>query len=319
MPAETSGDGVADTTTASVVELAYVNGTIWQENASNLWWGETQPDASWAPTAGTATSPLPAVPTPTPTPVPTPTPTPTPVPTPTPTPTPSFNDTVVKVGSTAAVVDASGNKWTITGTGQVAVNGAADLTTSNVTELAYVNNVVWQENASSLWWSKTSPTAAGGPSAGTSVSPLPTSIVLSATQTSATVSASQVSVTSTAGNHMLFISGSGDTVKLSGGTNTINDTGNTNTYVIPAAGKGYDVFASNILTNGDTLNLTAALSATSWTGTTSSLSRYLKVADNSHGAVLSISSTAGGSSVAIASISGATTATLSTVLAHSIT
>src|ERR1700742_1139409 len=81
-------NGVADTTTKGVVELAYVNGTIWQENNSNLWWGETKPNASWAPTMGTATSPLPAVPTPTPT--------------PTPAPTPSVNDSVVKAGSTAA-------------------------------------------------------------------------------------------------------------------------------------------------------------------------------------------------------------------------
>jgi Cellulase (glycosyl hydrolase family 5) len=66
--------------------------------------------------------------------------------TPTPTPTPSANDTVVKAGSTAAITDASGNLWTITSGGQVAVNGAADTTTANVVEIAYVNGVVWQEN-----------------------------------------------------------------------------------------------------------------------------------------------------------------------------
>jgi hypothetical protein len=93
--------------------------------------------------------------------------------TPTPTPTPSANDTVVKAGSTAAITDASGNLWTITSGGQVAVNGAADTTTAHVVEIAYVNGVVWQENASNLWWSKTSPTAAWGPTMGTSASPLP--------------------------------------------------------------------------------------------------------------------------------------------------
>ncbi|HEY0185763.1 MAG TPA: cellulase family glycosylhydrolase, partial [Rhodopila sp.] len=136
-----------DATTANVIELAYVNGTIWQENSSKLWWSKTRPDMSWSAGDGTATSPLPATPTPTPkptpkptpaptptptpkpTPAPTPTPTPKPTPAPTPTPTPkptpapSPNDTVVKAGSTAAIVDANGNKWTITSSGLVAVNG----------------------------------------------------------------------------------------------------------------------------------------------------------------------------------------------------
>lgn len=50
-------NGIADTTTANVVELAYVNGAVWQENSSNLWWDKTSPTAAW--TGGTATSPLP--------------------------------------------------------------------------------------------------------------------------------------------------------------------------------------------------------------------------------------------------------------------
>ena len=40
-------------------ELAYVNGTVWQENSANLWWGKTTPGAPWSPGAGTAASPLP--------------------------------------------------------------------------------------------------------------------------------------------------------------------------------------------------------------------------------------------------------------------
>jgi hypothetical protein len=35
--------------------------------------------------------------------------------------------------------------------GQDAVNGTVDATPPNVTELAYVNGTVWQENAGSLW------------------------------------------------------------------------------------------------------------------------------------------------------------------------
>jgi hypothetical protein len=297
-------NGTVDTTTTNVAELAYVNGTVWQENTSSLWWGKTSPTAAWSPGAGTTLSPLPA----------------TPVPTTTPAPTASPNDAIVKLGSTAAITDASLNKWTITAGGQVAVNGVVDTATAHVTELAYVNGTVWQENTSNLWWGKSSPTTAWGPAAGTATNPLPTSITIAATQASATVSLSQISIVATSGNHMVFISGSGDTVNLSGGTDTITDTGSGNTYVIPAAGKGYDTFASNVLSiTGDKLDLRTALAATNWNHTASTLANYLSVTNPSQGAVLSIAPTSGGAGVAIATINGATGPTLTGLLAHSLT
>jgi hypothetical protein len=52
---------------------------------------------------------------------------------------------MVRAGSGGSIVDASGNTWTITSAGQVAVNGQADTSTGNVIALAYVNGTVWQE------------------------------------------------------------------------------------------------------------------------------------------------------------------------------
>ncbi len=118
---------------------------------------------------------------------------------------------------------------------------------------------------------------------------------------------------------MLFLSGSGNVVNLSGGANTITDTGSKNTYILPAAGKGTDAFTSNILTIGDTLDLKIALAATNWTGSAATLSKYLTVTDSARGATLSIAATSGGTGVAIATIDGAGTATLASLLAHSIT
>lgn len=138
-------NGAADTTTSNVVELAYVNGAIWQENTGNLWWSKSAPADAWAGGAGIATSPLPAF-------------------------TASANDTVV-TNTTAAITDASDTLWTITAGGQVAVNGTADTTTSNVIELAYVNGSVWQENSSHQWWSKAVPADAW--TGGIATSPLP--------------------------------------------------------------------------------------------------------------------------------------------------
>jgi hypothetical protein len=51
-------DGIEDSTSAGVIELAYVSGLMWQENGSNLWWSKTAPSAAWLPPAGTATAPL---------------------------------------------------------------------------------------------------------------------------------------------------------------------------------------------------------------------------------------------------------------------
>jgi len=296
--AQVAVNGTADVTTANVTELAYVNGTIWQENASALWWGETSPAAGW--TGGTATSPLPATP---------------PVTTPPVTVTSSPNDTVVMARTTAAITDTSGNQWTITSGNRVAMNGTADLTTANVTELAYVKGAVWQENTSGMWFDKTSPTAAW--SSGTTTSPLPPTTTIPQSQTSATISASNIEVVATAGAHMVFISGSNDIVSLSGGKDSITDTGGNNSYVLAAAGKGYDTFTNNILTNGDTLDLRTALAATNWNGAASTLSNYLSVTDSAKGAVLSVASSS--TPVGIAMIDGATTANLTGLLAHAIT
>ena len=64
-------NGTPDTTTAHVTQLAYVGGSVWQENANNLWWAKTSPTAAWLPGPGTATSPLPATTPPPPPPPPT--------------------------------------------------------------------------------------------------------------------------------------------------------------------------------------------------------------------------------------------------------
>jgi len=51
-------NGNTDTTTYVVIEVAYVNGKIWQENNGNLWWYKSSPSDSWSPPDGTTVSPL---------------------------------------------------------------------------------------------------------------------------------------------------------------------------------------------------------------------------------------------------------------------
>ncbi|MEA2790366.1 MAG: hypothetical protein QOG73_2772 [Acetobacteraceae bacterium] len=112
----------------------------------------------------------------------------------------SSNKTFVGPGQT--IVDPRGNVWTITATGQVAVNGTVDSTTANVTHLAYANGLVWQENTHDLWWSKASPAGQWTPLAGTAAVPFP---IVSAAQYETVVGASaagapNVSITDKSGN-----------------------------------------------------------------------------------------------------------------------
>jgi hypothetical protein len=185
-------NGVVDPITAGVVKLAYVNGTIWQENSGNLWWGETQPNFGWTIGAGTPTSPLPAAATvaggteaaaaP--------------------------NDTVL-TGTTGAITDASGNQWSITSGGQVATNGVVDPVTAGAVKLAYVNGTIWQETSGNLWYGETQPDAGWTVGAGTATSPLPAvaSPAVAASPNDTVVSGTAGAVTDVSGNQWSITAG----------------------------------------------------------------------------------------------------------------
>ena len=98
--------------------------------------------------------------------------------------TPSPSDTIVLAGSTGTITDAKGTVWGISAAapcmaawappGALSVltkNGASDLTTCEVAELAYVGGVIWQVNTAGNWysWNGTAWSAA------TSASPIPPS------------------------------------------------------------------------------------------------------------------------------------------------
>lgn len=69
---------------------------------------------------------------------------------------PSADGTTIAAPSTAAIIDAAGNSWTIGANGVLAVNGAADLSTYGVSQLAYVGGEIWQWNGTA-WCSKAVP------------------------------------------------------------------------------------------------------------------------------------------------------------------
>lgn len=121
-------NGVADSTTSGVVELAYVNHAVWYETSAGLWQFKTISTATWQPVPATMTAPLTIAESP--------------------------NNTVITtVGP--VITSATGTTYGISSGGQVLVNGVVDPPTANVIELAYVNHVAWQENSSGNWYSYT--------------------------------------------------------------------------------------------------------------------------------------------------------------------
>jgi hypothetical protein len=237
----------------------------------------------------------------TPTPTPSPTPTPTATPTPTPTVTPSANDAVVHAGSAAAITDSSGNAWTITSGGQVAINGAADTTTGNVTELAYVNGEVWQENTGGWWWGKTSPTAAWSPGAGTMTSPLPVTPTPTPTATptptpSPTASAIPTELTPTSGGTLTDAAGNRWTLTSAG---AVDEDANA---VPGGSGTAAIALDDNVLYGQDTTSkswYTYSTTSQSWTSSAAPvLSSTVTIAANQ------TSTTVGGNAVSVNATSG---------------
>ena len=225
-------NGKVDNTTANVTHLAYANGLVWQENRSDLWWSKTSPSASWSPTYGTATVPVGV-------------------------PNASANNTVlgVSVGTLTGrpgvpITDAGGNTWSIL-KGQVTVNGVIDPTTANVTELAYVNGKIWQENSQGLWWSKTAPAASWGPAYGTTVNPVSGAFIIgNAAGDRAVINVGLLTVPPNGGN-ALFPQQVSEVV-----TTGVKATGTTIT--IPNESGGLVVNGNSSLTASATLNLIGA-------------------------------------------------------------
>ncbi|HTR16987.1 MAG TPA: glycoside hydrolase family 5 protein [Acetobacteraceae bacterium] len=51
-------NGTPDTLTSGVIKLAYVNGTVWQENSADRWGAWNSATSVWGPTNGTSTPPI---------------------------------------------------------------------------------------------------------------------------------------------------------------------------------------------------------------------------------------------------------------------
>jgi hypothetical protein len=56
-----------------------------------------------------------------------------------------LSGTVVKAGAGGSITDASGDVWTITSGGQVAINGVTNTTSANILLLIDAKNLIWTQ------------------------------------------------------------------------------------------------------------------------------------------------------------------------------
>jgi Ca2+-binding RTX toxin-like protein len=120
------------------------------------------------------------------------------------------------------------------------------------------------------------------------------------------------------GNDVIAVGGAYNTVNAGGGYNVIFGGVGHDTFVLANAGQGFDAIAGFQLTNGDLLNVDAALRQAGWTGNLATLGNFLTVTDNSAGAALNILPCGSGAGVAIAELYGANNLTLASLVAHSL-
>lgn len=123
-------------------------------------------------------------------------------------------------------------------------------------------------------------------------------------------------ITTGAGNDTIRLGGSGSTVNAGGGTNSITGGSGHDSFVLPKASQGFDAITGFTETNGDVLDLRAALAATGWNNRPATLGDYLKVTDSGGSATLAIAPTGSGAGTAIATLSGSGNLTLASLVSH---
>jgi len=126
----------------------------------------------------------------------------------------------------------------------------------------------------------------------------------------------EANVTTGSGNDTILLSGYGSTVNAGGGMNFITGGSGNDTFFTPVAGTGSDMISNFSLTNGDVLNLKAALTATTWNQQSSTLGQYLTVTETGGNAFIGIVPTGSGAATTIAELTGVSGLTLTKLLPH---
>ncbi|WP_158931347.1 calcium-binding protein [Acidisphaera sp. S103] len=121
-------------------------------------------------------------------------------------------------------------------------------------------------------------------------------------------------VTTGSGNDTIILGGYDNTVNAGSGMNFIGGALGLNTFVL--ASSGFDEIAGFSTTNGDTLNVAAALQAAGWNLAPATLGNYLKVADANNNAIISVVKGGSGAGSAIAQLDGVGNLTLAGLQNH---
>jgi Ca2+-binding RTX toxin-like protein len=193
---------------------------------------------------------------------------------------------VVHAGTTTGTdyIDAGVGSSTVTGGGGNFVVLAGGY--NNVVTLGNGNNSVFA-------------TPANNPS-------LPAGTLVPADQGNATV-------TTGSGNDTIVAGGYGNVINAGAGMNFITGGTGDDTFVLD--NPGFDTITNFSLTNGDVLNVAAALTGAGWTAS-KTLANYLKVTDSNNYATLSLVPGGTGPATALAQLNNVGSITLSSLQNH---
>jgi plastocyanin len=111
-------------------------------------------------------------------------------------------------------------------------------------------------------------------------------------------------ITTGTGTNTIAIGGYSNTIDAVGGRDTISGGLGLDTYQLSTAGHGFATISGFTETNGDLLDLRAALGATSWNGAQSTLANFLKVTAGGGNTYVAIAQNGAGSGTQIAQLSG---------------
>jgi Ca2+-binding RTX toxin-like protein len=133
---------------------------------------------------------------------------------------------------------------------------------------------------------------------------------------SAPVEQGSATVTTGSGNDTIQLAGYGNVVNAGGGMNFIHGGSGNDQFFLPTAGSGSDSITGFSETNGDILNLVAALAATGWNHASNTLGNYLQVTASGGNTTLSIVPTGTGAATPIAILMASGNLGLSDLLSH---
>lgn len=217
-------------------------------------------------------------------------------------------------GGTVSMVDPSGNPVPGSGTSGIHIQGSLAQLDANLATLAFTGTT--DDVISVDFWNQAGVETTKPITALIDVFSVPPTA--SPASTTITATTGGTTITPGVGSRQVTLNSSHNAV-LPGGSITITDNGTDNTLVIPAASQGFDDIVGDVFGNGDKLDLSKALGATTWNGALAMLGDYVHLTAGSGGTDILVSPSGSGPGTLVPTLHGVDMSDLGALLAHAVT